>query len=121
MTEIVIDLPWPPSKLAPNARPHWRTKNTLFQRYKLQCLYVSKPLVIGKFKPDDIVFLGLEFIAPCRRHRDDDNLVGAFKAGRDGLAMACGFDDSRFRMQPAPRISEQVVKGGLVRVTLRNA
>jgi len=35
--------------------------------------------------------------------------------------MACGFDDSRFRMQPAPFISEHVVKGGIVRVTLRNA
>lgn len=119
MTEIVVDLPWPPSKLSPNSRTHWRSKATLFKRYKLQVAMLAGPKLVGQFQPTQLVALGLEFIAPDKRRRDDDNLIGAFKAGRDGLAMAAGMDDSQFRMQPPPRISEQTIKGGVVRVTLR--
>lgn len=119
MTEITMDLPWPPAKLSPNGRTHWRSKATIFKRYKLQCALIAGPKLAGQFKATQLVALGLEFIAPDKRRRDDDNLIGAFKAGRDGLAMAAGVDDSQFRMQPHPRISEQTVKGGIVRVTLR--
>ena len=31
------------------------------------------------------------------RRRDDDNMVGSFKAYRDGIADALGVDDRRFR------------------------
>ncbi len=31
---------------------------------------------------------------------DDDNVIAAFKAGRDGLADALRIDDSRFRLHP---------------------
>lgn len=42
--------------------------------------------------------LSLTFCPPDRRKRDDDNLVAAFKAGRDGIAQAMGIDDHRLSL-----------------------
>jgi crossover junction endodeoxyribonuclease RusA len=36
------------------------------------------------------------FRPPDRRLRDDDNLVAAFKSGRDGISDALGIDDRKF-------------------------
>lgn len=38
----------------------------------------------------------IEFCPPDRRRRDDDNMLAAFKAGRDGVADALGVDDNKF-------------------------
>jgi crossover junction endodeoxyribonuclease RusA len=40
--------------------------------------------------------LWLDFYAPDKRRRDDDNMIASFKAGRDGIADALGVDDHRF-------------------------
>ena len=62
------------------------------------------------------VHLWLTFYPPSKRHFDDDNVVAAFKPGRDGVADALGIDDSRFVLHPL--LSEVVKKGGAVRVTI---
>lgn len=58
--------------------------------------------------------LWVDFYPPDRRHRDDDNLIASFKAGRDGIALALGIDDKRFRCYPY--VKNQI--GGMVKVRL---
>lgn len=59
--------------------------------------------------------LSLVFCPPDLRRRDDDNLVAAFKSGRDGIADALGVDDSQFvtQFEIGP-----VAAGGSVQVTI---
>ena len=39
----------------------------------------------------------ITFYPPDARRRDDDNMIGSFRAARDGIADALGVDDRRFR------------------------
>jgi len=66
--------------------------------------------------PEGRALLAIEFLPPDRRKRDDDNMLAAFKAGRDGLADALGIDDNRFVTQLS--VSDETVKGGAVRVRI---
>ena len=109
----VVTLPWPPKGLSPNARTHWRKKAPIAKAYKQACLALT--LEAGLVVPDSPrLALWLDFYPPDRRSRDDDNLVAAFKSGRDGLALALGIDDKRFRC--FPYVQDQI--GGFVRVRI---
>jgi crossover junction endodeoxyribonuclease RusA len=66
--------------------------------------------------PAPRAMLILTFCPPDRRRRDDDNLVAAFKSGRDGLAEALGIDDAALSLQV--HIGD-TVKGGAVHAVLR--
>jgi crossover junction endodeoxyribonuclease RusA len=48
---------------------------------------------------DGPIALLVTFYPPDARRRDDDNMIGAFKAHRDGIADAMGVDDHRFKAQ----------------------
>ena len=109
----VVTLPWPPKGLSPNARTHWRAKAPIAKAYKQACWALT--LEAGVVVPDSPrLALWLDFYPPDRRSRDDDNLVAAFKSGRDGLALALGIDDKRFRC--FPYVQDQI--GGFVRVRI---
>jgi len=60
----------------------------------------------------------LDFHPPNRRARDDDNIIAAFKAGRDGLADALKIDDCHFRTHPFLQRDEIVRPDGEVRVVV---
>ena len=106
-------LPWPPSALSPNARIDWHKKAPIAKAYKHACWALTKEA--GLVVPDSPnLALWLDFYPPDRRARDDDNLVAAFKSGRDGLALALGIDDKRFRCFPFL----QTKIGGYVRVRI---
>lgn len=110
---IELTLPWPPKALSPNARTHWRKKAPITKAYKEVCWALCKEA--GMVAPDSPrIALWVDFYPPDRRHRDDDNLVASFKAGRDGIALALGIDDKRFRC--FPYVKEQT--GGMVKVRL---
>jgi crossover junction endodeoxyribonuclease RusA len=112
-TDCSLVLPWPPIALSPNARTHWRKKAPIAKAYKEACWALAKEakLVV----PDDQgLALWLDFYPPDRRHRDDDNVIASFKAGRDGLALALGIDDKRFRC--FPYLHTEI--GGFVRVRI---
>lgn len=109
-----VVLPWPPKDLSPNARVHWSTRSKAAKSYRMQCFLFAKKA--GMVAPAGRILLALEFLPPNARRRDDDNLLAAFKAGRDGLAQALGVDDSRFVSQV--RLSDTVRPGGAVLVTL---
>lgn len=108
-------LPWPPKELSPNARVHWSVKARKAKAYRAAAYLLTKQAGIAA--PEGRAVLALEFVPPDRRARDDDNLVAAFKAGRDGIAEALGVDDKRFVTEF--RMSDETTPGGCVRVALR--
>lgn len=110
----VVILPWPPKGLSPNARTHWRAKAPIAKAYKQACWALT--MEAGVVVPDSPkLALWLDFVPPDKRHRDDDNIIAAFKSGRDGVALALGIDDKRFRCLPFVR-DDQI--GGFVRVRI---
>lgn len=113
---MTLILPWPPRELSPNARTHWSKKSKRAKHYRLTCMLLCKQA--GIKAPAGKISLGLEFIPPDRRRRDDDNLVAAFKSGRDGLADALKVDDHRFVTSFS--ISDDCTPGGAVRVSIRS-
>lgn len=108
MTEYTF--PWPPSSLSPNARIHFHALAKAKKAYKEQCYWLSKVNVpvLGEGN----IPISITFHAPDKRHRDDDNAIASFKAGRDGIASAWGLDDVRFR--PVTYNWLDPVKGGKV-------
>src|SRR5690242_1394791 len=90
----LIELPWPPKELTPNARRrnHWRVTQRHAKEYRLRCFL----LTVAAKAPKGVI-TSVTFYPPDRRRRDDDGMIGAFKAGRDGVADALGCDDHKFR------------------------
>lgn len=106
---ITVALPWPPKQLTPNfkRRKHWRVYQPHIQKYRGDCAWLVKAARARG------TLLSITFCPPDRRKRDDDGMIGAFKAGRDGVADALGCDDHAFR--PSYHFSDPV-KGGVVLV-----
>lgn len=97
---IRFSVGWPPRVLNPNARVHWSKKSRAARAYRMQCrvfahnaLLHQRPILQGR------MVLELVFRPPDQRRRDDDNLIAAFKAGRDGIADALSVDDGVFVTQ----------------------
>lgn len=106
-----IQLPWPPSKLSPNARVHWADKARAAKAYREECGWLFRqafPLLTGAptYCPASRLLIGgrldlwIQFFPPDNRRRDDDNCLAMFKAGRDGLADAMAIDDRVFISHP---------------------
>lgn len=113
-----ITFPWPPKELSPNSRVHWAKKAKCAAAYKQNC-YVAAKMEVNKLKytpPAGRLHLFITFHPPDRRRRDDDNCPASFKSGRDALALAIGVDDCIFISHPF--LSDKVVKGGAVVVTV---
>lgn len=108
-------LGWPPKELSPNARVHWKTKWRAGKQYKLACWAEAKKagLVVDWDGP---ISIGITFVPPSRRHHDLDNCIASIKAGLDGLALALRVNDSRFVMEPAPKLAAGI--GGFVIVRI---
>lgn len=112
-----IDLPWPPKELSPNARVHHMVRYRKAKAYRAACYLLT---IQARIKaPAGRAVLALEFVPPDRRARDDDNLVAAFKSGRDGIAEALGVDDRQFVTEFC--MSSHTWPGGKVLVTIREA
>jgi crossover junction endodeoxyribonuclease RusA len=111
-----VDLPWPSSKLLPNARSPgaWRIKQTAAAAYKADCTIVCRASVLGRMEGDR-AHLTLRFCPPDRRRRDLDNMFASFKHGIDAVAEAIGIDDYGFAFTIA---RGEPVKGGRVEVTI---
>ena len=111
----IVTLPWMPKGLSPNDRMHWRKKAPITKAYKETCWALCKeagltlpevgmhPLykALGmKMAESSRYHLWIDFYPPNKAHRDDDNCIASFKAGRDGVALALGIDDNRFICHP---------------------
>ena len=111
-----VTLPWPPKELSPNARTHWRKKAPITKAYKHACWALAMEARLPDFEWDGVsrVHVWIDFYPPDRRHRDDDNCISSFKAGRDGLALALGIDDRHFVCHPL--VWREI--GGMVKVRI---
>ena len=60
----------------PNARRriHWRKAGPIAKKYRADCCILTKAARVRGF------ILSLTFCPPDRRRRDDDGMIGAFKA-----------------------------------------
>lgn len=109
-----VTLPWPPKTLSPNARVHWRTHAKAKKDYREACAWACKAAKLTAPEDGGYIHLWIDCYPPDKRRRDDDNIIAAFKAGRDGIADALGIDDTRF-------ICHAVVKdqiGGMLKVRI---
>lgn len=109
---IEVTLPWPPKDLSPNARVHWSQRARAAKKYKTLC-WAATIAEAAKIAYEGPIHVFIDFYPPDGRHRDDDNMIAAFKAGRDGVALALGVDDKRFRIHP---FVKGKAAGGMVKV-----
>lgn len=101
---MLIVLPWPDRRLSPNARVHWRAKAPVTAKARADGADATYEALNGGLREaraalrgDGPIALTITFYPPDRRHRDDDGMIGAFKAARDGIADALSVNDRRFR------------------------
>lgn len=95
--ELVFD--WPPKALNPNSRGHWSKRAAAAKKYRQDCWGITKQSGL-KIDWEGDIHLFITFYPPDKRHRDDDNCISMFKAGRDGMAIALGVNDKRFITHP---------------------
>lgn len=126
MRFVIDGLPWPPHALNPNARVHHMMKARIAKQYRGHCHLLARQalnsssyqaMTFAEAAKDDFLHLWIDFFPPDRRARDDDNLIAAFKNGRDGIADALGIDDRRFRTHAFVH-SDKPSKRRYVRVTI---
>ncbi len=95
---MIIVLPWPDRKLSPNARAHWRVTSHAKKKARRDAAFLTLEALQGrKIASDGPLPFRVTFYPPDKRLRDDDNMVGSFKASRDGIADALAVDDRRFQ------------------------
>lgn len=119
---IVIDLPWPPRGLSPNARTSRYPLAELKRTVKQETMVLARRayLLNGESKhapfTGDSRVLAMAFYPPDKRRRDLDNLHASMKAQIDSIADVLGVDDRVF----APQVVDwgDVVKRGCVRVVI---
>jgi hypothetical protein len=95
---IVIRLPFPHPSLFPNRKngKDYHATISAKQKQKDDGFYATK--AAGSFAaPDGYIPLSLLYLTPDKRHRDCDNMLAASKALLDGVALALGIDDKRFK------------------------
>lgn len=94
-----VVFPWPQSQLNPNVRLHWAIKHKAKKVYRQACYLLTRQVMQKNCweVPDTrVIKLTISFYPPDARRRDDDNMIGSFKSGRDGMADALGVNDFRF-------------------------
>jgi crossover junction endodeoxyribonuclease RusA len=109
-----IIFPWPPKELSPNARLHWSKKSKAAALYRNTCHLLTLEAGLREIDWGGDIHVWIDFYPPDRRQRDDDNMIAAFKSGRDGMAEALGVNDKRFRTHPY--VQDKI--GGMVKVRL---
>ena len=103
-------LPWPPKALSRNVRVSRRVEMLFTRQYRKA---VAEAAWAAGFTPmrEPAVRLARVIFHPTNKLWDEDNCVGSFKAGQDGLADALGANDRTFN---AEWVMGQPVKGGAI-------
>lgn len=121
---IIVELPFPNSKLNPNRSKgvHWAATSTLRKAARTNAYALARVAALGtpwfgvERRMADTVPLVITFIQPDRRHRDRDNLLAACKPALDGVADALEINDAQF--DPVTIRREYGVKPGGVRIEI---
>lgn len=111
----VVNLPWPSRALNPNGRPKLRDKMRA-KKAARQTAHALTREILGHDLVAEVARLSVLWCQPDRRARDDDNLIGSFKAYRDGIALALRVDDKTFRPTHDP--DGPITPGGQIVVTI---
>ena len=112
---MIINLPWFPKQLSPNAREHWATIANYKKRYREVCWASTKDAVGNAALPESgEINIRIDFYPPTNRKYDVDNLLASIKAGLDGVAQALKVDDSRFVLT----ICKKPEVRGMIRLTI---
>lgn len=121
---MIVTLPWPDKRLSPNSRTHWRQLSEVKTKARWDAAILTLEAMNGQARvfreglPEEgQIGLKVTFYPPDARHRDDDNMIGSFKAARDGIADALDINDRRFR--PEYRFGDPQ-KPGRIEVVLHN-
>jgi crossover junction endodeoxyribonuclease RusA len=96
---VIIKLDFPASCLFPNAKAKkgWHAAIKAKVAAREAAFYTTKQTA-GAWKPEPgLIPLSIVFCPPDKVRRDWDGMAGAIKSALDGVAMALGVDDSRFR------------------------
>lgn len=97
---MIVKLPFPDKTLFPNAKASgggWQAAMKTKAKAREDAFYATKQAA-GAWKPGDgPIPLSIVFCPPDKRKRDWDGMAGAIKHALDGVALALGVDDSRFR------------------------
>lgn len=101
---LVIEFPWPPRGLSPNARLNRYAKATLFKKtnalaYQLTRAAAIKAHARVTLAEGSTLNLKLTCQPPILRYRDEDNLIATCKAHFDGISQAVGVDDHLFHFR----------------------
>ena len=115
----MIELPWPPSALRPNAASpgNWRRKSDAARKYRADCLALCLANGVKRVThtPPEEILVRIDFHPPDARARDLDNMFASAKHLIDAFAQCIGVDDRWFGY----RIRRgEPVSGGKVVVTL---
>ncbi|MDS1142406.1 hypothetical protein RE432_18385 [Pusillimonas sp. SM2304] len=97
---LTIILPWPDTSLMPNRKNgrHWGNTQAAKVRARQDGYFGAKQAVgANKLVMADRLPTRITFVAPDKRSRDLDGLLGCVKANLDGIAQAIGIDDKHFR------------------------
>lgn len=111
----MIELPWPPKELSPNARVHFRTKAAAAKAYRETAYWRAHGSDAPKLPIEGGIGVRFDFHPPDKRRRDLDNMLASIKSGVDGIADAWGVDDQRFGFWLS---REEPVKGGKIIVSI---
>ncbi|HEV8037192.1 hypothetical protein, partial [Yoonia sp.] len=91
---------------------HWSKYYKPTKAYRALCGWEAKRQGVRRHNdPTAALRVSLTFMPPDNRRRDMDGLLGAFKAGIDGLSDAIGVDDSYWSIAMA---KGEKTKGGAV-------
>lgn len=116
---LELVLPWPSKDLSPNGRVHWSRKAKATKHARQTAVVLAHEAGWRALQlPAGKLHLWVSFHqAPGKALPDDDNMLGRFKAYRDGIAQALGIDDKRFISHPV--VSSERRPGGqvVVRIT----
>lgn len=115
---IVIDLPWPPKELHPNARVHWAKRAKVARRARSDAAWfaLSSGVRTHDFAGLESLNVALVFLPPDNRRRDTDGMFASIKSYLDGIADVVGVDDSKWVFTGIRRGDPQ--KPGVVRVEI---
>jgi len=114
MTDVLLRLPWPPSKTSKNgSQGDWRGKASAAKAYKRDCWAICKEAGVRPMGCDK-VNVEVTFCPPKNFRYDLDNMLARAKQGLDAVSDAIGVDDADWREMTLKR--GEKVAGGCILV-----
>lgn len=91
---MILEIPFPPRTLHPNARVHWAVLAKAKKKHRSDCYLLAKQKRVV-FHTQQIPIL-IRWHPKTAHSFDADNAIASLKGALDGIAEAWGVDDSRF-------------------------